>query len=322
MLTLQNYFEDQLPSIEDRLYEEIKSLNSSVWPVAAHILTAGGKRIRPILCILTARALGYEQKEIYPLACALELVHSATLLHDDVLDNAEYRRNNTAAHLLFGVNETILAGDALLALANKIVTEYKDISLITCISEAIFQTAMGEVLEIERIKEPTLSRDDYLEIVIGKTGYLIQTCCQSAAILAKSEHKIQEAARIFGLNLGIAFQLVDDALDYSVNLNNSGKPIGGDLREGKLTLPLIYFLLGLGEQERKGLLNKIKEHKLSSKEQNWILEQIGIKQLELKTRQEAQFYLKRAQDALDLFPSSFEQELLGQMLEYIQSRDV
>ncbi len=320
MQDLQSYFQEQLPRIEENLSKQIGALNPIVLPVAEHILKSGGKRFRPLLCILTAQALGYQEENIYPLACALEMIHSATLLHDDVLDNAEYRRGQKAAHLKFGISETILAGDALLSMANKIVCDYKNISLMSNISEAIHQTATGEILEIQQMKQPNMTLQEYLDIIIGKTGYLIQTCCLSGAILAGSDQGVQEIAKTFGLNLGIAFQLVDDALDYSAGSNHTGKTLGGDLREGKLTLPLIFFLQTLKDNLAKELILKIKEKKLSTDERNWIFSQIDRLQLIQKTRNQAQEYLHGAQQAVYKFPPRKERDLLLEILSYIKHR--
>ncbi len=322
MQQLQDYFQNRLPRIEACLEAQVKTMNSMVYPVASHILQAGGKRLRPMLCLLTARTLDscLEEEGLYPLACALELVHSATLLHDDVLDNAEMRRGRDAAHLRFGVTETILAGDALLALANQIVTSYQSVPLVSCISQAIYETASGEILEIQKMKQPSLSCGEYLEIVRGKTGCLIQTACQSGAIMGRAQDSMKKAAGDFGLNLGIAFQLVDDALDYAASSSHLGKPLGGDLREGKLTLPLIYFLQEMEAGKRQELLLKIKDRRLSSQEHTWIVEQIQDRRLGHRTREVAGSYLSSARRALSALPPGEEHSLLHQMLEFIQSR--
>jgi octaprenyl-diphosphate synthase len=303
------------------LHQEILELDELVQPVAKHILKAGGKRLRPLLCLLTAKALGYHEVETYPLACSLELIHSATLLHDDVIDNSVLRRGKTSAHLLYGITETILSGDALLAMANKIVTRYDCIELLKCISEAIYQTAVGEILEISKMRQPGLSTEEYLNIIIGKTGYLIQTCCESGAILSRAENSQIIAAREFGLNLGIAFQLVDDALDYSSQADISGKPLGGDLREGKLTLPLIFFLGTLNQESKANLLQKIKDRTLTEDEHYHILEQISNLGLIEQTRAEAGFYLQQAEKKLQEFPASSSREMLQEIIEYITNRN-
>ncbi len=322
MERLLNYFEQNILIIEEHLCYLIDSLNPVVKPIAEHIILAGGKRLRPFLCILTAKALGYnKEKHLLPLACAIEIIHSATLLHDDIVDNADNRRGKKAAHLIFGITETILAGDALLALANKIVTGYKNVSLVSCISEAIHNTAVGEILEIQKMKEPFLSREEYLDIIKGKTAYLIQSCCQSGAIIAGSDKLLEDAAKNFGLNVGIAFQLVDDALDYNSDSDiDLGKPYGGDLKEGKITLPLILYLETKGIDERKDLLYRIKNKKLTKEEKDFILTEIQNYNIPNNVRKEAEVYLKVAKSYLNYFPSSYEKELLFDIIEFIKSR--
>ena len=322
MPSLNEFFQEHIPHIEASLRSICSGLSPVVQPVAEHIMSGGGKRLRPALFLLTYQALHNDRSvhHLYPLAAALELIHSATLLHDDILDNAALRRGQSSAHLLFGTSATLLAGDALLAKANKVVTEYNSLPLMACISEAIYQTATGEILEIERMKQPDLSRDEYLEIIVGKTGYLLQTCCQSGAIMAGCRTEQEEAAKGFGLNMGIAFQLVDDALDYAAAPAQSGKPMGGDLREGKLTLPLIFFLEQLDPQAKARVLTRIKENDLSAGEQEWILSQIQEQGLSQKARKEADAFLHSARQALGAFPPRPEREFLSQALDFIRDR--
>jgi octaprenyl-diphosphate synthase len=322
MPSLIEFFHQHRSHIDHSLRTICSDLSPVVQPVAEHILSGGGKRLRPALCLLTFQALGQGKpvSGLYPLAASLELIHSATLLHDDILDNASMRRSQSAAHLVFGTSATLLAGDALLAKANKVVTEYNSLPLMACISEAIYQTATGEILEIERMKQPDLSREEYLEIIVGKTGFLLQTCCQSGAIMAGCSDAQIEAAKCFGLNMGIAFQLVDDAMDYAASPTQSGKPLGGDLREGKLTLPLIFFLNTLNQDVKARILARIKDYTLTDSEQDWILRRIQDLGLSQKAREEADTFLHTAREALSAFPSSPERDLLTQSLEFIRDR--
>lgn len=317
---LQEYFKGVLPNIEACIQEQLDSLNSYVFPVASHVLGSGGKRLRPLLCILMAGAMGHREASVYPLASALELVHSATLLHDDILDNSELRRGERAAHLVFGMKETILAGDALLAHANKIVADYGNPDLVNCISEAISSTVTGEILEIQKMRQPNLSQAEYLDIIKGKTGYLIQSSCESGAILAGNRSAEREASRQLGLNLGVAFQLVDDALDYSP-APDLGKPMGGDLREGKITMPLIHFLQELDAEQRERFLTRVKDKALSEKELEETMRCIRSRELHIRAREEAETYLQAAYQALASLPESREKSLLVRMLEYIRTRD-
>lgn len=266
MHVLHGLLQDELPIINDRLARETRELPELVRAVAEHVLLAGGKRLRPLLTILFFRCAAHGRAsqsfsaspaappDIYPLACAMEYLHSATLLHDDILDGSDLRRGRTTAHLVYGKTETILAGDVLLALGNRLVAGYGDARLSWRVAEAIMRTASGEIQELEWIKRPALSLEYYLEIITGKTAYLIQAACHCGALAGGGDTQAAQAALDYGINLGIAFQLTDDALDYSAKTEVAGKPVGNDLREGKLTLPLILYMETLPEAEREDIL--------------------------------------------------------------------
>ncbi len=320
MQRLKSYFKTHLPKIEKNIDIIINEIDPYVRDIARHILKSGGKRLRPMLCILNARAFGYRNDDIYPLSCVLEFIHSATLLHDDIIDNANLRRGNKAAHTIFGETKTILTGDALLALSNQIVTRYENISLLKCLSDAIYKTACGEILEIAKMEKSYISTEEYLEIITGKTAYLIQFSCESGAILAGVKGKKLQSAREFGINLGIAFQLVDDVLDYSFE-HNTGKPIGGDLREGKITLPLILYLDTLSTQEKKDLLGQIKSNRLTKEVQDQIIKDINKKGILSQAIEKSEMYLNKARDALSFFPNSLETEILEDVIFFVKKRD-
>ncbi|ACV69694.1 polyprenyl synthetase family protein [Desulfohalobium retbaense] len=321
MEALHTYFGLHRPAIEDHIQSVLGELDPLIVPVASHVLGAGGKRLRPILCVLTAEAFGYRDKEVYPLATALELLHSATLIHDDILDGAALRRGQPSAHLAFGVQETVLAGDALLAMANKCIAGYGQPELMRIASEAIMATANGEIMEIAQLREPRLSEEDYFQIITGKTAVLIQASCECGAVLAGAKGPQRQAAQDLGRNLGIAFQLVDDALDYTSAVEDSGKPIGGDLREGKLTLPLLFYLKSLPQEEAERVLAAIKHGTLDEVEQSAIITAIGQAHLAEATREVAAGYLEQARKALQFFPAGPCQTLLGSILEYVQYRN-
>jgi octaprenyl-diphosphate synthase len=320
-MEVKEYLQKELPLINSTLEAELEGLHSSVREVAKYTLSAGGKRLRPLLTILMARSLGYHAKNIYPLACALEFLHSATLMHDDILDNAHLRRGQTSAHLIFGLTQTVLAGDGLLALANMIVARYNMPALTHCVADAILKTATGEIEEIYWLRKPDLTKDTYLQIIKGKTAYLIQAACLCGAIIAGADDYIQKQSRIYGLNLGIAFQLVDDALDYTSTSAVSGKPLGGDLREGKLTLPLILYLKNLKKEHRQKILSRIAENSLSDEEVEEIITAIQNKGLARRVRQEARTFLQKSEKALANFPETQEKELLKKVLYLVLSRD-
>ncbi len=321
MRELLRHIEAEQPRVNALLGRQTDTLDLYVRPVVAHVLKAGGKRLRPLLVLLTARALGRDSDDLYPMACALEFLHSATLLHDDVLDQAQTRRGIAAAHILFGVTKTILAGDALLALGNKLMADYGEPRLTACISEAILRTAVGEVAEIANVGNLDLTQAQYLEIVTGKTAWLIQAACRCGAIAAKAEDRLEQAASDFGLNLGVAFQLVDDALDYAGDSRATGKPIAADLVEGKVTLPLLCWLDTLDDAARHAFRRDFACEERDPERLLHVVKLVQASGCHHKALKVAAGYLDTARSALALFPQSEERTLLEQALEYVLNRE-
>ncbi|TVR00100.1 MAG: polyprenyl synthetase family protein [Desulfovibrionales bacterium] len=342
MRVLQGLLQQELPIINDRLARETRQLPDLVRAVAEHVLLAGGKRLRPMLTILFSRCMANhvpsgsapsrpETLDIYPMACAMEFLHSATLLHDDILDGSDLRRGRTTAHLIFGRTETILAGDVLLALGNRLVAEYADARLSWRVAEAIMRTASGEIQELEWIKHPTLSQEQYLEIITGKTAYLIQAACHCGAILSGKDDAIHQAALNFGINLGIAFQLTDDALDYSSQAEVAGKPIGNDLREGKLTLPLILYIQTLPADERSAVMSWVNtlgataDPTALSQEDNerhaQVVQAVRAGGCVEQTRARAAQYVALAEKALTSLPVGLERTALQEALQHTLHRE-
>ena len=311
----------EVPAINRYLESATETLNPMVQPVVRHVLLAGGKRLRPLLTILTARAMGYRADDVYPLACSLEFLHSATLLHDDILDGAKLRRGRESAHVRFGSTHTILAGDVLLALANRLVAEYDNPELTKLLSEALLQTATGEILEIAHLRDVDLPLETYFSIITGKTAYLIQAACQCGAVLAGASPQLIQAAADLGHHIGVAFQLVDDALDYTSPATVSGKPTGGDLKEGKVTLPLLLNLQGLPFEERRRLAEDFRQDQLSAEDIEYLRGNVVAGGHAEKTREMAGDYLAKAQAALAKFPPSSEAELIGDVLAPMLARD-
>ena len=320
MQELLAYIEAEQPRINEALDKEVQGLHPLVQAMVRHVLAAGGKRLRPLLTLLTARALGRDSADLYPRACALEFLHSATLLHDDILDGAELRRGIPAAHTIFGPTQTILAGDALLALGNKLMAQSGDPRLTAVISEAIMHTATGEIAEIAHVRNARLSEVEYLEIITGKTAYLIQAACRCGAILAKAGKDMERSAAAFGLSLGIAFQLVDDALDYSSTSEETGKPVGADILEGKVTLPLLLYLRDLDPARREDFARTFHKRLLVKAELVDVAERVRQGGYAEQTRITARDYADRARDSLLRFPACRERELLDTALTYVLTR--
>lgn len=302
------------------LRREIGRLDPAVQPLAAHVVEAGGKRIRPLLTVLTAAALGCRDEAVYETGCAIELLHGASLMHDDVVDGAALRRGGPSAHAVYGVNRAILAGDVLLAACMRIVLRTRVFGIIDSVALAAERTASGEVDEICNLRNPDLDYASYLRIVTGKTAWLIRSACETGALHAAAAPERVEAAARYGLELGVAFQLVDDALDIAPQ-SKTGKPTGGDLREGKVT-PLIHFYLeALDEAARADFRRGFAQAAFSDAE----LREHVLRMRELKcderTRALAAAHLENAAQALEALPAGPERDILRAMLDYVRTRD-
>ena len=314
----------ELPPINAALERAAQGLPEPVRPVARHIFEAGGKRLRPLLTGLTARLLGSERADISALAVTMAMLHAATLLHDDVLDNAVSRRGKPAAHTLFEVTPTILAGDALLAEANALVAGFGDPRLSLCFSEATSRTAAGEILEIAAQRRVDTSAAEYEEIVRGKTAWLIRASCQLGALRAGATDAQAAAAAAYGENLGMAFQIVDDALDFAPS-SLTGKPEGGDVREGKLTPPIFFYANSLAPAERDAFFARFAEQSFTDEDVRHVIDTVRAQGFDDKTRGIADTYLRKAQENLDALtaglPASPYGEILTSFIGYVRNRD-
>lgn len=315
---LNVFFTQQHAPVEDALHQALASLPAPVQPIASHILNAGGKRLRPMLVVLVANALGYRQPDLYRLASSVELIHMASLLHDDVLDGAVLRRGQSAAHQQFGVNQAILAGDAILAHANFLITRFKNNALTACLADAISRTSSGEIMEIAA-QRSLGSTAQYLEIIIGKTAWLMRAACELGALHAQADAILLEAIASYGLNLGIAFQIIDDALDFAPSAQ-TGKPCGGDLREGKYTPPVQLYTDSLQGAERADFIRHFQSGSFADAHINEISAAIQARGFDSQTRAMAQDYLNSAQSALEPLKPSPEKQLLFDILDMVRMR--
>lgn len=302
------------------LHREMERLHPAAQPLAAHVINAGGKRVRPLLTVLTAGSFGCRDSMVYALAGAVELLHGASLMHDDILDGAELRRGAPATHKAFGTARTILAGDVLFAAAMRIVLRSRDFEIIDSVAEATERTAAGEVEEINNLRNPELDFADYLRIITGKTAWLIRCACLIGAARAGAPPEGKLAAADFGLNLGLAFQLVDDALDVEPELV-TGKPTGNDLREGKTTPLLRLYLETLNSLERDDFLRKFRLAALSEAEIEDAARRMRESGCATRARALAGEYLRQAESSLEFFPAGRDRDILRAITGYIRDRD-
>ena len=217
--------------------------------LAQHLIAAGGKRLRPLLTVAAARLAGARDHECLKLAAAVEFVHTATLLHDDVVDGSKLRRGKVAAHLIWGGSSSVLVGDFLFARAFELMVEAGSMRALNILAKASSVIAEGEVLQLTRAHDLNLDQQTYLDIIGAKTAELFAAAAEAGAVSAAAPEREITALRQFGFNLGIAFQLVDDALDYGGVTETLGKNAGDDFREGKATLPLLLAIARTGARE-------------------------------------------------------------------------
>ncbi len=299
-----------------------KNLRSGVPIIAAigeHLLRSGGKRFRAKLLLLSARLCGYSGDNHISMASLIEFVHTATLLHDDVVDNAKLRRGIESANSKWGNEACVLVGDFLFTKCFTRMVESGNWKILNTISRATTIMAEGELEELIRTNDLSLTEEDYLSIIVRKTAYLISAATQIGAILGNVSDEKEEALAQFGMNVGIAFQLIDDNLDYTSN--KSGKKIGIDLQEGKITLPLIVALNQCNEEER-AFVRKLTDSQQPFTEKAFfhVVQMIerydGIRYAWEKART----YVGRAKDCLHLFPESEEKEALCALADYVLER--
>jgi octaprenyl-diphosphate synthase len=238
-----------MAGVNAMIVQRMQSPVAVIPALADHLIAAGGKRLRPLLTVAAARLAGGQGDECLKLAAAVEFIHTATLLHDDVVDGSSLRRGKVAAHLIWGAAQSVLVGDFLFARAFELMVETRSLKALEILARASRVIAEGEVLQLTRSHDMGLSQELYLEIIAAKTAELFAAAAEAGAVSAQADAAGSQALRDYGMNLGLAFQLVDDALDYGGETADLGKNAGDDFREGKATLPLLLAIGRTGERE-------------------------------------------------------------------------
>ncbi len=256
---LQALVQEDIARVDQVILSHIDSSVPLIPKLARYIIAAGGKRLRPALTVLCARMCGYSGDRHINLAACVEFIHTATLLHDDVVDESALRRGNATANDVWGNKASVLVGDFLFSRSFQLMVSDGSLKVLAILSDASAVIAQGEVLQLTTANNPAISEEQYLEVVSAKTAALFAAACQLGAVVTeKSEH--EAALRDVGMNLGIAFQIVDDALDYSARQETLGKTVGDDFREGKITLPVIHAYAKGTQEERKFWERTLEEH--------------------------------------------------------------
>ena len=311
---------NDLEKIEAELSENLKPYLDLVSDVARHILFAGGKRLRPLLLVLSARLCGYREDYAKTVSTALEYLHAATLLHDDIVDDAILRRGKTVAHSLYGNATTVLVGDFLLARALAICADSGKIKVIHIISDLTENMSTGEVHQLMRKGDVSLTEDEYLEVIRRKTAVLFQAACTVSAVIAEAPEEKEKALSDFGYHLGIAFQMADDLFDYTMDTADLGKEVGADLREGKLTLPVIHALKQANPADRDEMVKIIKNEAFTVDEFNALVDLLKKNDGIAYTERKAEFCIAKAKEALSVFEPSKTKDSLLDIANYALAR--
>lgn len=300
--------------IQARLDSEIVLINQ----IGFHIVNSGGKRLRPVLHLLACKALNFSGPQHIDIAAILEFIHTATLLHDDVVDASEMRRGEDTANAIWGNEASVLVGDFLYSRAFQMMVEVGNMRVMEILAEATNTIAEGEVQQLLNVNDPDTTEENYLQVIRSKTAKLFQSATQLAAVISHQEPAIEQALADYGMHLGTAFQLVDDVLDYSSSSDEIGKNIGDDLAEGKPTLPLIYSMRQ-GTPEQVQTIRTAIEHG-GREHTEAVMAAIESTQAIDYTAKAARIEADKATAALADIPNSIYKDALGHLAEFSVKR--
>jgi len=312
---------NELTEVERSLMNTLSSPVPLINKVGSYIIASGGKRFRPLLYLLVAKGFNYQGGHNIPLACVFEYIHTATLLHDDVLDHAEMRRGNSSANTLWGDRISVLVGDFLVSKAFSILVETGNVKAMQVISQATANVAEGETMQTVRGGDMSLTEEEYITIITNKTASLIAAACQTGAIMGNADRDGELSLRNYGLNIGIAFQMVDDTLDYVSDSQKFGKALCKDLQGGKITLPLIYTLSKSSDEDRQIIADCLNHTALDMEQVRTILHLIkkydGLGYVFMRARE----YIRLALSTLNGFDSAPVRDALIATANYVVERD-
>lgn len=314
-------YEKELALVERHLRAIFSSDAKIITMVGEHIMGGGGKRLRPLFLLLSAELSDYRGEDRLLLASIIEAIHTASLLHDDVVDGAEIRRGKPASHTIWGNQAIILIGDFLYANALRIAVLRKNQRIMETLSDATTMMTEGEIIQLNKVADPEMTEDEYFRIISAKTGALISSACRIGGILGRLPAEQEDALARFGMKTGIVFQMVDDILDYMAEEKELGKKLGKDLDEGKITLPLIYLFEMSDESERREIKDIIKQGKSEESSLKQILRLLEKYNSIEKSVRAAHGLVGEAKRELDIFPDSLKKNALLQMADYAVSRD-
>lgn len=319
LASIRSLVKEDLESTDEFIISQLESNIPMVREVIEYVLSCGGKRVRPLILTLSARALDPNNQKHINLAAVIELIHTATLLHDDVVDNSTLRRGNKTANVIWGNDASVLIGDFLYSRAFQIVVELKHQAILEIFAKATHYIAEGEIMQMNNCRNPDTTEAFYYEIIHRKTAKLFEIATQLGAMMSSDSESDIEALRQYGEHLGLAYQLIDDAIDYSSSSEEAGKNVGQDLDEGKCTLPLIYAM-SQSEGETLALLRaSIKSGSSHNLEQ--ILAIIKSTHAIEYTARKAKEHAEKAKTALATLPHSLYRQALIDLSDFVVNRN-
>jgi len=313
---------DDLKQVEREFARHVQSQVDLIPTIGNYIQDGGGKRIRPAVLLMAARLCGYQGDRAILNAAVVEFIHTATLVHDDIIDDAETRRGRLAAHSRWGNDVTVLLGDYLYIRSMAMALTQDTLEVVRMLCDVTLRMIEGELYQLTKAGDVTINEDEHLEIIRRKTAYLFGGCAEIGGLLGTSTPEQRAALREYGFNLGIAFQIVDDVLDYTADERVLGKPVGGDLREGKVTLPVILLLQQTGPETLALVQRVVAEGQITPDEWRQITDELARYGCAEAAFERAVAYARRAkQHLLGAFPPSREREALAALTDYVIHRD-
>jgi len=315
---IQNLIRDDLEAVDNLIVRRLQSDVVLINQLGHYIVGGGGKRVRPMVVLLAARACGSTSNDAIQLAAVIEFIHTATLLHDDVVDTSDLRRGKETANAVFGNQAAVLTGDFLYSRAFQMMVELQQMSVMEILAETTNVIAEGEVLQLLNCNDPDTTEERYYEVIYRKTAKLFEAGGQLGAVVANQSSDIENALMEYGRHLGNTFQLVDDALDYSSSAEDMGKNVGDDLAEGKPTLPLIHAMENGTDSERELIRNAIENG--GSEQFDTIMDTISSTKAIEYTLDAAEKSVSRAIDALMELPESPYRDALASLAKFTLRR--
>ena len=315
-----NWLQKDLNQVNKIILESLETESSLITELSNHIIGSGGKRIRPLLTLATARLCHFSGNRHLTLASVIEFIHTATLLHDDVVDGSKKRRGKKTANFIWGNKSSILVGDFLLSKAFKILINDGSLKCIDIVSNVSEKISFGEVKQLMSIGKLNVSESDYLEIIGFKTAELFSAACQLSSEISEIDFTKKKSLKDFGYFLGIAYQIIDDTLDYFSEEKISGKEIGNDFKENKMTLPLILFFKRGNKKEKNLIQHMVQNKKLNDSDFNWVSDKMKNYDILDDCLQKARHFSIMAKDSLGTFPDNEEKRKLINLVNFLTHR--